>query len=180
MLCPNGADHVMNLLDIFFSGLGSAAETTLGDGAMVGAEPAPFDSIGPKKVYLYYLFTLKRIIQDSMVICGMLPYNYQQMAQLIGDVVGWNTSVAEQFRVGERILTAMRWYNVQNGFGAADDRLPDRFYEPRKGGDFQGSLDREQMEAGKKHYYGLMGWGADGVPGEAKLEELGLSEVINS
>ncbi|MBW1962824.1 MAG: aldehyde ferredoxin oxidoreductase family protein [Deltaproteobacteria bacterium] len=177
MLSPIGADHVMNILDIFFSALGSAAETMLGDGELVGADPAPFDSIGPKKVYLYYLFTLKRIVQDSLVICGMFPYNYRQIAQLIEGVVGWNTTVAEQFRIGQRILTAMRWYNVQNGFTAADDRLPRRFFEPRKEGNFKGCLNYEQMEQAKKYYYSLMGWNDDGVPGDWKLEELGLAEI---
>jgi aldehyde:ferredoxin oxidoreductase len=180
MLSPIGADHVMNILDIFFSALGSAPVTMLGDGEPLGLEPAPFDSIGPKKVYLYHLFTLKRIIQDSMVICGMLPYNYQQIAQLIGDVVGWNTTVAEQLRVGQRILTAMRWFNAKNGFTEAADRLPDRFFQPRQGGSFQGCLDREQMDQAKNYYYGLMGWGADGVPTEGKLEELGLTDMIDS
>jgi len=178
MLSPIGADHVMNLLDIFFSGLGSAPDTTLGDGALVGAVPAPFDSIGPKKVKLYHLFTLKRIIQDSLVLCAMLPYNYKQIAQMIGDVTGWNTTVAEQLRVGERILTAMRWYNTQCGFTTADDRLPDRFYEPRKGGGFQGNLNLEDMEAAKKYYYSIMGWGEDGVPSQWKLEELDLAGLM--
>jgi aldehyde:ferredoxin oxidoreductase len=34
------------------------------------------------------------------------------------------------------------------------------------------------MEQAKKYYYSLMGWGADGVPTEWKLEELGLADMI--
>lgn len=172
MLSPIGADHMMSLLDFIFSGFGKSGKTTVPDAIALGVEPALFESIDSSKIYMAHMFTMKRILQDSMVLCGLVPYSYQTMTEQIRCVVGWDTTEVEQLRIAQRILTALRLYNIRCGLTSEDDVLPQRFFEPRQGGNFQGSLDPGEMERAKKYYYSLMGWDERGTPSEEKLKEL--------
>ena len=102
------------------------------------------------------------------------------MAELTSAVTGHETSVTELLRVGERILTMFRIFNMREGFTAADDKLPARFFEPTIGGPLSDkSLDFEEMERAKRYYYHLMGWDESGVPTNEKLEELGIDYLAS-
>ena len=138
--------------------------------------PALFD-IGPRKVALFKLIHLKRIWYDSLVFCLFLPYDFQQTSDLLAAVTGWDTGVVEQMKVAERIVTLARMFNIREGFTAADDTLPQRFYQPKTNGVLVDKpLDSEKMEKAKRYYYILMGWDADtGIPLPEKLEELNIS-----
>jgi len=37
-------------------------------------------------------------------------------------------------RIGERVLTTMRLFNLREGLTTADDVLPERFFEPKADG----------------------------------------------
>ncbi|MBA7691157.1 hypothetical protein ES703_99697 [subsurface metagenome] len=81
----------------------------------------------------------------------------------------------ELIKAGERVLTLMRLFNTREGFTAADDKLPARFYEQKTDRPFGRPLPLpEQVEAAKKYYYTFMGWDANGVPLPEKVEELGI------
>jgi aldehyde:ferredoxin oxidoreductase len=178
MVNPHGADHMDSMIDIFFSAFTEQPNVTIPDAIPLGLEPAPFEDIGPRKVVLFKAFQSKRIIADSLVFCHFIPFSYRQMAELTSAVTGWDTSVMEQFRIAERILTMCRLFNVREGFTAADDKLPARFFEPTKGGALsEKSLDFEEMEKAKRYYYFLMGWDESGVPVNEKLEELGIDHL---
>jgi aldehyde:ferredoxin oxidoreductase len=105
----------------------------------------------------------------------LLPYSFPQMAELTSAVTGHETPVTELLRVGERIVTMFRIFNIREGFTDADDKLPARCFEPPIGGPLSDkSLDFEEMERAKRHYYQLMGWDESGVPTNEKLDELGI------
>jgi len=74
----------------------------------------------------------------------------------------------------------MRAFNAREGFTAADDKLPERVFEPIKDGIAEGKhVPRKEFEAAKKIYYGFMGWDQNtGNPTEIKLRELGLGQFI--
>jgi aldehyde:ferredoxin oxidoreductase len=66
----------------------------------------------------------------------------------------------------------------ESGLGRADDRLPDRFFEPLEGGRLQGrALDRAEFERALDLYYDMHGWDRNGIPTPGKLVELGLGWV---
>ncbi len=167
MVNPHGADHCCNIHDDMlqikeFRPLGIL-------------EPVPTDDIGPRKVALFKYTQLKRIIYDSLAMCLFLPYSYQQVADVTAAVTGWDTGIVEQLRVAERILTMARLFNIREGFTAADDKLPQRFLQPKTDGVLaQKTFDPVKMEKAKSYYYHLMGWDASGVPLPEKLEELGI------
>jgi len=61
-----------------------------------------------------------------------------------------------------------------------DDSLPQRLFEPLKGGSQEGSaIPKNDFERGKKIYYEMNGWDAEtGVPTTGKLIELSLEWLI--
>jgi aldehyde:ferredoxin oxidoreductase len=82
-------------------------------------------------------------------------------------------------KVGERILNMERAFNVREGFGRKDDKLPDRMlHEPLHtlGAPGEGEMVRE-MEEFLDRYYELRGWTSDGAPTPGKLAELGLGQI---
>lgn len=177
MVNPHGADHCTNLIDIFYAGFGKEPHVTIKDTLPLGMAPAPFDDIGPRKVALFRIFQLKRIVFDSLVLCMFMPYTHQQLSEATTAVTGWNTTVMEQLRVAERTLTMCRLFNVRHGLTAHDDRLPSRFFQPPMGGALiDTALDPEKLDRAKRYYYSLMGWDAEGVPTAEKLEELGIDQ----
>ncbi len=81
--------------------------------------------------------------------------------------------------VGDRILNVERAFNVREGFGRKDDKLPDRMlHEPLHtlGAPGEGEMVRE-MEEFLDRYYSLRGWTNDGAPTPEKMTSLGLKEM---
>jgi len=62
-----------------------------------------------------------------------------------------------------------------------DDVLPEKLFEPLKGGVSDGwKIDREEFEAALDTYFELCGWDVEtGVPTRSKLEELDLRWVAD-
>jgi aldehyde:ferredoxin oxidoreductase len=179
MVNPHGADHMDSLIDIFYCEMTEQPNVVVADALPLGFEPVPYPDIGPRKVALFKVLQTKRFIADSLVLCHFLPYSYAQYAELTAAVTGWDTSVMEQYRTAERILTMCRLFNVREGFSAEDDRLPARFFQPTRDGALSNtSLDYEEMEKAKRYYYHLMGWDDMGNPMPQKLEELGIDHLV--
>jgi aldehyde:ferredoxin oxidoreductase len=100
-------------------------------------------------------------------------YGYEGWIELLKAVTGWDTGIGEFQRIGERILTTMRLFNMREGLTSADDALPERFFGPK----FDGAVSKTQLDHAKidivrKYYYTLMGWDANGIPLPEKVEEL--------
>lgn len=93
--------------------------------------------------------------------------------------IGWDTSIDELMEIGERRINMMRWFNVQAGFTASDDRLPDRIFEPLPEGPSEGhQMNREEFEKARSTYYEMMGWDQEGRPLEATLRRLSLEWLL--
>ncbi|MFC1966928.1 aldehyde ferredoxin oxidoreductase family protein, partial [Chloroflexota bacterium] len=172
MVNPHGADHCCNLHDTIYVARGPQKELR----SLGIIEPPSVDDIGPRKVATFRFIQLKRIVSDSLVLCQLLPYSYEQIADMTAAVTGWDTSIMEQLTVAERIMTIARLFNIREGFTVADDILPQRFFQPKTDGVLANkSLDPVELEKAKSYYYTLMGWDArTGIPTTEKLEELGI------
>lgn len=170
MVNPHGADHCCNMMDTEY-----IDPDCLDDLRPLGIlELLPADEISPRKVALLKAIQLKEIINDSLVICMFLPYSFTQLAGITAAVCGWDTGIAEQMRVAERILTVMRLFNIRNGLTEKEDVLPQRFYQPKTDGVLSATaLDPMEQEKARRYYYTLMGWDADtGIPLPERVEEL--------
>jgi aldehyde:ferredoxin oxidoreductase len=75
----------------------------------------------------------------------------------------------------QRTLNLARLFNLREGFKASDDWLPDRFFEPQTSGALsKTAVDKAELSAAIKGYYGMMGWSEEGVPRLETLQSLGI------
>jgi aldehyde:ferredoxin oxidoreductase len=175
MVDPIGADHCLNIHDTGFVMNGQ-----VNDLHVLGIlEGVPAEDIGPKKVALFKAIQILRMLGDSLPSCMILPFSYKQLADLTAAVTGWDTDIPELVRAAERILTMMRLFNIREGFGEADDKLPARMFQPKTDGILSKTmLDPAKFEKAKRYYYSLMGWDPHtGIPLPEKIEELGISAL---
>jgi aldehyde:ferredoxin oxidoreductase len=98
------------------------------------------------------------------------------LVEVVQAITGWETSLWELLKVGERAVTMARVFNLREGFGRKDDTLPDRLFAPLESGALKGvGIDRQEFEDLLTLYYEAMGWDPrDGVPTRGKLAELNL------
>jgi 2-oxoglutarate dehydrogenase E1 component len=59
----------------------------------------------------------------------------EKLCEYVNHVTGWDMSLYELLKVGERAHTMARLFNQREGFTTDDDTLPDRMFEPLRGGD---------------------------------------------
>ncbi len=124
-------------------------------------------------------------VGDSLTQCrfvsergfgGMLNDHYPRM---INAVTGWQLSLDDVERIGERIWNLERAFNVREGTGHAQDILPYRvMHEPVPEGMHKGMYcPPEELQAMLAQYYALRGWTPEGIPTREKLTSLGLAPV---
>ncbi len=170
---PHGADHNASLHDTFLSQPGAFFDRFQPLGTL---EPLPADDLGLRKVSLFRDVQLFRIAQDNLVLCMFVPYFVDQTVDILAAVTGWRTSTTELLKVAERTMTMARLFNIREGLTAADDKLPNRFFQPKRNGVLSTKFyDPKQLEKAKSYYYTLMGWDAKtGIPTPEKLQELNI------
>jgi aldehyde:ferredoxin oxidoreductase len=124
-------------------------------------------------------------MDDSLTQCrfasergygGMINENYVKM---INSVTGWNLSLGDVEKVGERIYNLERAFNCREGIRRKDDSIPFRaLNQPIPHGPSKGMYTPPaEFEAMLKEYYQLRGWDGNGLPTLGKLKELGLEEI---
>ena len=170
MINPNGADHCSNFLDMRY-----AQGPAIKDLHHLGfIESLPAGELSPRKVDMFRMVHLKKIIDDCTAVCVFLEYELDTQAQLLKAVTGWETGAVDLMRAAERVLTTARLFNIREGLSAADDILPERFFQPKTDGVLARGVpaSRADTEKAKKWYYQQMGWDENGVPLPEKIEEL--------
>jgi aldehyde:ferredoxin oxidoreductase len=178
---PFGADHQSSEHDYFVepgaTELTQERATSLG--LLWSAEPS---ELNLDKVRLYAYTQWAYGMLDSLDLCqfcfsGWGLYSFDQVVELVRAATGWSTSLWELMKLGERRTNLLRAFNAREGFTRADDRLPERVFEPLIGGDKAGqATDREQWVRALENYYRLVGWDVEtGNPTRIKLAELGWS-----
>jgi aldehyde:ferredoxin oxidoreductase len=173
MLNPTGGDHMLAGFDTAFANEDGIME--LKPFGIV--EPVPIDDYGTRKVELMRLVRFRKLLNDTLCMCNFLPYSLEQLANVTAGVTGWDIDSKELMLAGERILTLAQLFNGREGFTAADDTLPLRFFQPKSSGPLsEHGLDQTKVNQAKNYYYTIMGWNpVSGVPKKEKLEELGLT-----
>lgn len=149
-------------------------------------EPVESLSIGGPKVRLFtYIQTLWSLF-NCLEVCLFTPapvrvFKISQYPQMVSAVTGWETTMWELMKVGERATTLTRVFNVKHGITSDDDRLPERLFGPLESGALKGAkIPKEEFLAALPMYYQMMGWDKDtGIPTDAKLEELDIGWAKN-
>ncbi len=186
---PTGADHLQHEHDGAFdpalTGYSHDAEEAgvflQGIYPLGILEPVESLYLGPEKVRLFFYLQNYWSLFDTLDLCIFVfkpvrTFKIPQLVDMVSAVTGWETSLWELMKVGERATTMARCFNVIHGATREDDTLPDRMFEPLKGGPLAGKkMDREEFERSLPLYYEMMGWDRDtGIPTEGKLYELGI------
>jgi aldehyde:ferredoxin oxidoreductase len=170
---PTGADHCHNLHDTIFE------KSTKGIASLGVLEPLPAESLGPEKVRMFTYVSTLRHFGNCALYCYFVPWSPNQVVDMMQAVTGWDVSLWELMKVGERAAALTRLFNIRRGFTAEEDRLKKRFHEAFTSGPLQGvKLEEDTLQKAVRLYYGMMGWDEKGVPSEAKLHELDLGWAV--
>jgi aldehyde:ferredoxin oxidoreductase len=119
-----------------------------------------------------------------MVVCKWTVYpcggtKITTLNEIIAAATGWDVTVSELMKIGERILNLCRAFNVREGITRKDDTLPKRFTEPLPEGPNKGeTFSKDDLEKMLDYYYEFRGWDKkSGIPTREKLNELDLTFV---
>ncbi len=171
---PTGADHCHNIHD-------TAYENSADDVSVFGIlEPLPIDDLTGRKVRLFYYESNWKHMLNSSVCCQFIPWTKREYVDAIRAITGWDTSVYELVKAGERAATLARIFNMNCGFDDRDDELNDRFFTAFERGPLEGKeIDQKVYNRARVTYYHLMGWDDLGRPTPSRLSELGVDWVID-
>jgi aldehyde:ferredoxin oxidoreductase len=149
-------------------------------------DPQPSPALNAEMVrYSLYTQWLYSYL-DSIDLCQFVwgpswqLYGPSQMVDMVRAVTGWNVSLWELLKVGERRLNLLRLFNAREGAGAENDTVPPKLMQPLQGGRSDGvSVSLDEVEEAKALYYAMAGWDQQGRPTGAKLHELGLGWAVD-
>ena len=104
-------------------------------------------------------------ILDSLILCkflrGALVDFYAESAEMLAAVSGWDVDADELRRAARRIVLLKRLFNQREGWTAAEDTLPARFFQsPLPGG---AVVSREGLSRAIAAYYSERGLAIDGT-----------------
>lgn len=184
---PTGADHSHALHDMgcvvddengFMASEPWYTEAIRSMGAF---EPIPLESLGPEKVRATVYGTIVQVMNNCIPMCLFVHWRIEEKTRLVQAATGWDVTSYELLKVGERALTLARTFNLREGFGPGDDRLPERSFKPSEFGPLsEGGIDPEELREAIRLYYEMMGWSREtGVPLAAKLHELGVGWAVD-
>ena len=122
-----------------------------------------------------------RSAKNTVGMCFFLRYDDPKLTDILNAVTGWGLDPSGLAEIGELSLTMARLFNNREGFGAADDALPEQAMKPH----VSGVLSRVRLDAADvadqvRAYYRARGWSEDGEPTPETLDRLGLREYARA
>ena len=178
-----GADHVQAAHDPAFSSNSQLFDRAKPLGIL---ETVSRLSLGPDKVRLFIYLQSWYSTLNCLGFClfSTVPhpasmYETHHVEQIVRASTGWNISMWELMKCGERALNIARCFNVREGFTKKDDWLPERLFQPLRSGSRKGAkISRPEFRKAISLYYQMMGWNKNtGIPSQAKLDELGIGWI---
>jgi aldehyde:ferredoxin oxidoreductase len=123
-------------------------------------------------------------VLDSMIVCKFLRKCftdfYSEGAELLSKVTGWDCTGNELRRIGQRIHTLKKLFNIREGWRTQDDWLPPRLLaDALPTGVGRGtSLTPAELNEMIQSYYHARGWDNKGFVPQGKLRELGIPSPV--
>ena len=123
-------------------------------------------------------------LMDSLILCkflrGVFTDLFEEAAELLTHVTGWQVNAEELRTTARRITTAKKLFNIREGWTPAEDTLPNRFFseELPTNGAAPAGLPRERLQDMVQAYYAARGWDRQGdVPGRT-ISDLRLADLV--
>lgn len=178
----NGADHLVSYHDTML-----ANPTTLmfASAKQIGITDAlPPRELSPNKARNYFLGECWSSANKSIGFCyfGPGPRSFiepNEVLQAVRAATGWDVTIEDLMRIGERGINMARAFNVREGFSRQDDILPERLFSPMENGPLQGvGISKQDFEQTMTELYQLKGWDIETTqPTSERLQELGIEWV---
>ena len=132
-----------------------------------------------KQVYKCALASIYMQLMNCAGICMFGPTTGPvPTVEYFNAVTGWNMTADEYFRIGERILSLRKAFNMREGISHKDQRLENRASGriPVKTGPIKGvTVDTQSLTT---IFYDAVGWDkAKGGPTSSTLTKLGIDEL---
>jgi aldehyde:ferredoxin oxidoreductase len=148
----------------------------------------PIQQLDRDKVHYAWKTQVLYSAMDSINLCQFVfgpawqLYGPNQFVELVNGVTGWDTTLEEVMKVGERRLNMMQAFNAREGVGHDRNTLPKKLFKPLKGtGPTQGvAIGKDELDRALRDYYEMAGWDATARPTRRKLTELGLPWVAEA
>jgi aldehyde:ferredoxin oxidoreductase len=175
-----GADHLVSIHD---PALAKADSFTFQAAKLISDQvvPLPPTELSDQKAAQYFLFENWVSFGKSAGLCffGPAPRSFMLAPDVLAAVrfaAGWEATIEECLRIGERGTSLARIFNLREGFTPADDTLPPRMFSPLENGPLCGKgISREAFTQALQKLYELKCWDpVTGAPSAAKLEDLNL------
>jgi aldehyde:ferredoxin oxidoreductase len=181
-LSPTGADHNEAAHETRYQIPGPFLDQLAPLGILETIDP---HSLGPDKVRAFSILQRVFDLYNSLGVCilaaaPMGAMDFSHLTDAVRAITGWETSLWELMRVGERANVMARVFNLREGIGPEEDRLFIRLYEALPEGPLKGArIDPESFQKAVQLYYQIKGWDAQGRPTPGKLVDLGLDWLIS-
>jgi len=178
-ISPTGADHCHNMHDTLYT---SENPFLIEMRSLNNFQKMALTDLSPQKISMMMYYSNWIHFLNCAVCCyfvmSLSLVGFERTAALVRAVTGWNTSVFEIMKVGERAANLARIFNLREGFTPQDDTMPARFFTGHASGPLKDvPLDPEAFRKGIQYYYDMMGW-PGGIPSAGKLGELGIDWAL--
>jgi aldehyde:ferredoxin oxidoreductase len=181
---PYGADHMTAAHDTAFVNPDSFPVNSVRPLGIYA--PMAATEISPEKVRNYKILENFWRTLDALGLCvfgfaprGVMPIN--TMVDCVNAITGWDVSLYELMRAGERGTLIARAFNSREGFSVKDDQLPRRLFDPKPDGPHAGEkiFSETDFKNAIRLYYEMIGCNPDtGRPRRSRLLDLGLEWVV--
>lgn len=177
-----GADHLVFPFDTLFQQENSFALSQLNPLGIL--EPVDMADYSPHKMRLLYHTESIYSLWSTAGACNFVfaprsPFTLNRFVEMVSAITGWETSLYELMKIGERSTNLARAFNARENFTRDDDTLPERFFlDSDIGQSAEVGIYREHLEEALTIFYQMKGWDpSTGVPTKVKLEELNIGWV---
>lgn len=174
-----GADHLVVAHDPAFANPDSIQFKSAAPLGITVAQPPRL--LNAEKMKHFYILEKWGSLEKVIGYCffGPAPRSFIPVEDVLASVnaaTGWNLTMEDALRIGERATNMARIFNLREGFSRKDDTLPERIFQGLENGPLQGlGLPREDFEQALTILYEIKGWDPEtGIPTRERLESLSL------
>ncbi|MEE9540781.1 MAG: aldehyde ferredoxin oxidoreductase family protein [Candidatus Thorarchaeota archaeon] len=116
-----------------------------------------------------------RCVTNSALTCHFYPIKADELTEMMRLVTGWDFTLEELVKAGERIFTLQRLMNLKLGYDNKNEGLPELLLKPLDGPSERHVPD---VEAQLDTWYKYRKWSRKtGKPSKSKIAALGLSDL---
>jgi len=175
-----GADHLVSYHDTMFTNPDSISFK--GARSLGITEALPARDLSEKKVKNYFIGENWSSFEKASGFCyfGPAPRSFIQVedvVKIVNAASGWDFSLNDLLRIGERATNLARIFNLREGFTPQDDRLPERILSPSEAGALVGlGIDHTEFDHAMQGLYNLKDWDWEtGIPSRQRLRDLDIA-----